>query len=126
MGRMPLTEPERARLLLGWRDTPGMLGVRVTLQHEPLRGAFLDGESLAVPDADKGCGPDARAGIRTVTVLAPVRYQHLLTSRAERSASSMVPHPGRSVRVIEPFRQPSVALSSQTVRDGGTRQSVAV
>ncbi|WP_027345028.1 amidohydrolase family protein [Hamadaea tsunoensis] len=43
MGRVPLTEPGHARLLPGWRDAPGLLGVRVTLHREPLRGAFLDG-----------------------------------------------------------------------------------
>ncbi|WP_230416579.1 amidohydrolase family protein [Micromonospora tarapacensis] len=43
MGRVPLTDPDNAQRLPGWRDSPNMLGLRVTLHREPLRGAFLDG-----------------------------------------------------------------------------------
>jgi predicted TIM-barrel fold metal-dependent hydrolase len=44
MGRLPLTAPSAAARLKLWRDQPGMLGVRVTLHHDPLRAAFRRGE----------------------------------------------------------------------------------
>ncbi|MEW2444474.1 amidohydrolase family protein [Micromonospora marina] len=43
MGRIALDDPGQAARLPGWRATPGMLGIRVTLHHEPLRSAFSDG-----------------------------------------------------------------------------------
>ena len=34
MGRVPLDKPEGRKMLEGWKDQPGMLGVRLTFHHE--------------------------------------------------------------------------------------------
>ena len=54
MGRFPLAPAgpvgtpqagqEQARRLLGWRERPGLLGVRLTLHRDPWRAQFLRGE----------------------------------------------------------------------------------
>lgn len=44
MGRIPPDPRSARRLLAGWRDRPGSLGLRVTLHAEPERSAFLRGQ----------------------------------------------------------------------------------
>lgn len=41
MGRLDLTDRDNVQLLACWRDTPGMLGVRLSFAREPERGLFV-------------------------------------------------------------------------------------
>ena len=43
LGSFPLDRPESRSLVEHWRRQPGMLGLRYTFLHEPLRGWLLDG-----------------------------------------------------------------------------------
>ncbi len=40
LGHVPLEQAEAEPLIDGWRDQPGMLGIRYTLLHEPPRSTF--------------------------------------------------------------------------------------
>ena len=43
MGSVPLDQPDSRSLIAGWRDQPGMLGLRYTFLHEPARQWLHDG-----------------------------------------------------------------------------------
>lgn len=43
LGSFPLDRPENRSLVEHWRRQPGMLGLRYTFLHEPLRGWLMDG-----------------------------------------------------------------------------------
>ncbi len=43
MGSVPLDQPESRSRIAGWRDQPGMLGLRYTFLHEPARQWLHDG-----------------------------------------------------------------------------------
>ena len=43
MGSLPLDQPVLARRIAGWREQPGMLGLRYTFLHDPARRWLADG-----------------------------------------------------------------------------------
>ncbi len=43
MGRIDVESPESRGLMATWRQQPGMLGLRLTFKHSPLREAFSEG-----------------------------------------------------------------------------------
>ena len=45
MGRIPLTDPDGPDKVAGWRDQPGMLGIRVTFSRGPAPGWLTDGRA---------------------------------------------------------------------------------
>ena len=45
MGRISLTDPASRDRVATWRDTPGMLGVRVTFSRDPTPGWLTDGRA---------------------------------------------------------------------------------
>jgi len=45
MGSLPLDQPESRARIAGWRDQPGMLGLRYTFLHDPARRWLADARS---------------------------------------------------------------------------------
>jgi L-fuconolactonase len=45
MGRIPLTDPDGPARVAGWRETPGMLGIRTTFSRGPAPAALTDGSA---------------------------------------------------------------------------------
>src|SRR3954453_2145114 len=43
MGSLPLDQPDSRTWIAGWRQQPGMLGLRYTFLHEPARQWLADG-----------------------------------------------------------------------------------
>lgn len=45
MGRIPMTDPDGPARVAGWRETPGMLGIRTTFSRGPAPAALTDGSA---------------------------------------------------------------------------------
>jgi L-fuconolactonase len=56
MGRIPLTDPDGPDRIAGWREQPGMLGIRVTFSRGPAPGRLTDGSADWLWPAAKRAG----------------------------------------------------------------------
>ncbi len=77
MGRVDLTKPETASRLATWRDTPGLLGVRLTFHRDDTRPALTDGTAdWFWPVAEKHDIPVMVHAPERLPVLAAIAERH--------------------------------------------------
>ena len=76
MGRIPLENPESAKLLPNWKQQPGMLGVRVTFMRE--QAALLTGGTAdwLWPAAEKAGLPIMFLAPGNIPKFAPIAERH--------------------------------------------------
>ena len=77
MGSVPLDQAEFRARIAGWRDQPGMLGLRYTFLHDPMRQWLHDGTiDWLWAEAEKACVPDCHAGNRFPKELGRIAERH--------------------------------------------------
>jgi predicted TIM-barrel fold metal-dependent hydrolase len=94
MGRIPLEKPESAAMLPNWRDQPGMLGIRVSFNHE--RGVWL-GDGTADwfwPAAEKAKLPVMFLTDGATAAFAPIAERH-------PSLELIIDHMGLTRRIVK-------------------------
>ena len=86
MGSLPLDKPDSRARIAGWRNQPGMLGLRYTFLHDPARHlAGRRHDRLALGGGRKGRRPDRHAGDRFAGGDWPDRRAPSRTAADDRS-----------------------------------------
>ena len=86
MGRIPLQDPKSADLLPKWKEQPGMLGVRVTLQQRPDIPWLTDGTANWFwPAAEKAGLPVMFSRPAESPALGPIAERHPASRSDPRS-----------------------------------------
>jgi predicted TIM-barrel fold metal-dependent hydrolase len=77
MGSLPLDRPDSRARIAGWRDQPGMLGLRYTFLHDPARQRLQDGTlDWLWEEAEKASVPIAALATDSLTELGRVAERH--------------------------------------------------
>ncbi len=77
MGSMPLDRPESRTRVAGWRSQPGMLGLRYTFLHEPMRTWIADGTlDWLWAAAEKAGVPIAMLATDSLAVIGRIAERH--------------------------------------------------
>ncbi len=77
LGAFPLDRPENRSLVDGWRDQPGMLGLRYTFLQEPMRGWLADGTLEWLWDAAERAGvPIAMLATDSLPQIGQIAERH--------------------------------------------------
>jgi len=77
MGSLPLDRPESRSQIANWRDQPGMLGLRYTFLHDPLRTWFTDGTiDWLWAEAEKADVPIAMLATDSFADIARIAAHH--------------------------------------------------
>jgi predicted TIM-barrel fold metal-dependent hydrolase len=77
MGSLPLDRPESRTLIAGWRDQPGMLGLRYTFLHDPARQWLKDGSiNWLWTEAEKAGVPIAMLATDSLTEIGGIAQRH--------------------------------------------------
>jgi predicted TIM-barrel fold metal-dependent hydrolase len=77
MGSLPLDAPDSRERIAGWRNQPGMLGLRYTFLHDPARRRLHDGELEWLWSAAEAAGvPIAALATDSLEELGRVAERH--------------------------------------------------
>jgi predicted TIM-barrel fold metal-dependent hydrolase len=77
MGSLPLDKSDSRARIAGWRDQPGMLGLRYTFLHDPARQRLADGTiDWLWAEAEKAGVPVAALATDSLTELGPIAKRH--------------------------------------------------
>jgi predicted TIM-barrel fold metal-dependent hydrolase len=77
LGSTPLDRPESRGLIAGWRNQPGMLGLRYTFLHDPARQWIADGTlDWLWAAAEKAGVPIAMLATDSLTVIGRIAERH--------------------------------------------------
>jgi predicted TIM-barrel fold metal-dependent hydrolase len=77
LGSLPLDQPESRARIAGWRNQPGMLGLRYTFLHNPARQWLTDGTiDWLWAEAEKAGVPIAMLATDSLTDLAQIAQRH--------------------------------------------------
>ena len=77
MGAAPLDKPESRERIAGWRQQPGMLGLRYGFLHDPAKQRLADGEyEWLFAEAEKAGVPVATLATDSLAVLGAVAERH--------------------------------------------------
>jgi predicted TIM-barrel fold metal-dependent hydrolase len=77
MGSLPLDRPETRARIAGWRDQPGMLGLRYTFLHDPARQWLKDGTiDWLWAEAEKAGVPIAMLATDSLEEIANIAQRH--------------------------------------------------
>jgi predicted TIM-barrel fold metal-dependent hydrolase len=77
MGSLPLDRPESRARIAGWRDQPGMLGLRYTFLHDPARQWLQDGTiDWLWAEAEKAGVPIATLATDSLAELGRIAERH--------------------------------------------------
>jgi predicted TIM-barrel fold metal-dependent hydrolase len=77
MGAVPLDRPESRARVAGWRNQPGMLGLRYGFLHDPAKQRLHDGEyEWLFAEAEKAGVPVATLATDSLAVLGRIAERH--------------------------------------------------
>ena len=77
MGSLPLDRPESRARVAGWRGQPGMLGLRYTFLHEPMRSWIADGTlDWLWAEAEKAGVPIAMLATDSLAAIGRIAQRH--------------------------------------------------
>jgi len=78
MGSLPLDQPDSRTWIAGWRQQPGMLGLRYTFLHEPARQWLADGTlDWLWAEAEKAGVPIAMLATDSLAEVGGIAGRHL-------------------------------------------------
>jgi predicted TIM-barrel fold metal-dependent hydrolase len=124
MGRIPLQDPKSAALLPGWKNQPGMLGVRVTFLGPAAKWLDDGTASWFWPAAEKAGLPVMALAFGMVSKFAPIAERHpgLQLIIDHMGVNAIITKEGRLPQVISEVvalaRFPNVSVKMSNLVNG--------
>jgi predicted TIM-barrel fold metal-dependent hydrolase len=120
MGRIPLRDPQAAKLLPTWKQQPGMLGVRVTFMREQAADLTSGAADWLWPAAEKAGLPIMFLAPGNIPRFAPIAERHPgltliidhMSLMQETAKEGKIPQAIDDVVALAKFPNVSVKLSS--------------